>query len=254
VSEGAASAARRRPRSWGARRAAVEADALGGPEAQARLDQAELQALEAGGGHQKVAEVEEVHGRHGLEHVELLDQELLDLDDALDAVDGRAQAGVVGARAGEDLLDAVELEQDDLEPELVGLVDDDEQHLVVRRPAVQLALAPLAGQQALELQVLGVAERCVALRHPEPPLPVQRAFRAPGHAGTRDRRAPAARPAQGIIAQDAAGLVARRGALPRRRHLRRIGAGHRVLPISAGVRPPMRFPFGDRSERPRHAG
>ena len=58
--------------------------------------------------------------------------------------------------AGEVGLDAVELVQDLLEPQLVGLVHDDEQHLVVRRPAVPRALRLLGGEQPVELQIVGV--------------------------------------------------------------------------------------------------
>ena len=50
--------------------------------------------------------------------------------------------------------------------QLVCLVHDDEQHLVVRRPAMDFALPFLAGEQAIELQMVGVGEGLVALGHP----------------------------------------------------------------------------------------
>ena len=51
------------------------------------------------------------------------------------AVDDAADRAVVDHVAGEDALHMVELVQDLLEPELVGLVDDDEEHLVMGRLA-----------------------------------------------------------------------------------------------------------------------
>src|SRR5262249_54562655 len=55
-------------------------------------------------------------------------------------------------------LNAVELVQDLLEPELVGLVHDDKQHLVVRRPAAPRALGLLRGEELVELEVVGVVD------------------------------------------------------------------------------------------------
>ena len=55
-------------------------------------------------------------------------------------------------------LDAVELVQNLLEPQFVGLVHDDEQHLVVRGPAVAYALRRLRRQEIGQLQVVGVVE------------------------------------------------------------------------------------------------
>ena len=54
---------------------------------------------------------------------------------------------------GEHALHGVELEQDLLEPQLVGLVHDDEQHLVMRRPPGLLAFAGLQVEQLVELQI-----------------------------------------------------------------------------------------------------
>ena len=139
--------------------------ALGPGQAEAGLQQAELQALEARSRKQQVAEIKEVEGRHALEHVELLDQQLLDPRDPRQAVDRLTDLAVVGDRSGEDLLDPVELEEDQLEPELVGLVNDDEKHLVVGRLALEGALALLAGEQPVEPQMLGVGQGPVGIAH-----------------------------------------------------------------------------------------
>src|SRR3546814_17970279 len=61
------------------------------------------------------------------------------------------------------------LVEDLLEPQLVGLVHDDEQHLVVRRPAAPRALRRLGAEQALELQVVGVVERRLLIRQSRHP-------------------------------------------------------------------------------------
>ena len=60
----------------------VELEAVPAPHPQLVLDQAELNALKARGRDQVVAEIEEVERRHGLQHVDLLNQDALDLDDA----------------------------------------------------------------------------------------------------------------------------------------------------------------------------
>ena len=113
------------------------------------LDLAELARLEAGRGRERVAELQEALGAHRLEHVELVEQQPLDRDDAAQPRRGdvRAAVGELVARRGQ-------LVQDQLEPELVGLVDDDEQQLVVG-----------AGRdRALELQQ--VVDQQVASRSP----------------------------------------------------------------------------------------
>jgi hypothetical protein len=112
--------------------------------------------LEAGGRKQEVAEIKEVERRHRLQHLELVDQQLQDLVDAIEAVHDTAEIFVLDHLAAEIRLDAVELVQDLLEPQLVGLVHDDEQHLVVRGPAMARALRRLRGQQAIEVEIVGV--------------------------------------------------------------------------------------------------
>src|SRR5690606_9270705 len=46
-----------------------------------------------------------------------------------------------------------------LEPQLVGLMDDDEQHLIVRGLPHLFALALLAGEQPIELKIVAVVDR-----------------------------------------------------------------------------------------------
>ena len=147
---------RRQPVVEGAR---VEQEPALALEAEPGLDRAELHRLETGGRHQQVAEIQEVERRHGLEHVELLDQELEDLVDAVEAVHDAAEM-LVGERIALEIrLDAVELVQDLAEPELVGLVHHDEQHLVVRRRALPRAFRHLRGEQRVELEIIGVVDR-----------------------------------------------------------------------------------------------
>ena len=99
---------------------------LGVPAAEHRLELAELRRLEPAGGAEPVAEPGELGGRHGLEHVELGDHDLQDGQ----RPPQRAH-GVRGAAGLELGLELAQLVQQLLEPQLVDLVDDDEQHLVV---------------------------------------------------------------------------------------------------------------------------
>ena len=55
--------------------------------------------------------------------------------------------------------------QDLLEPQLVGLVHDHEQHLVVGGLALLRALERLAAEQPLELEVFGVLDGLPGLAH-----------------------------------------------------------------------------------------
>ena len=90
------------------------------------LELAELVRLEPAGGLEPFPEGLELERRHGLEDVQLRDEHLQDGEDALHRVlDPR---GVAGIQPPDHLIDLVE---DLLEPQLVDLVDDDEEHLVV---------------------------------------------------------------------------------------------------------------------------
>src|SRR5262249_28116633 len=105
--------------------------------------QAELYRLKARGRSKEVAEVEKIERGHGLEHVELMDQQLDDLANASEPVHHASQAIVLDHVGAEVLLDAVKLVQDELEPEFVRLMHDDEQHFIMRGCADALALAHL---------------------------------------------------------------------------------------------------------------
>ena len=94
--------------------------------AEDELDGAVLAGLEAGGIAQEAAELGVLGGRQGGQHGPLLGEGLLDVLDPGDALQRGAE--VVGAEPGGG---AAELVQDQLQPQLRGLVLDDEQHLVV---------------------------------------------------------------------------------------------------------------------------
>ncbi len=118
------------------------------PPAQDGFQLAELRRLEPARGAEPVAEPGELGGRHGLEHVELGDHDLQDGQ----RPPQRAH-GVRGAAGLEFGLQLAELVQQLLEPQLVDLVDDDEQHLVVlARPGL------LRRKQLIEPQVAGVGD------------------------------------------------------------------------------------------------
>lgn len=119
--------------------------------AQQELEFAELRGLEAGGCLQPVAETGERHGRHGFEDVELAHQRLHDGAAALPGGDGAVQV----ARA-EVALDLVQFVQQQLEPQLVGLVNHDEEHFIVLgRAGARL----LQRQQGGNVQVRRIGER-----------------------------------------------------------------------------------------------
>ncbi len=101
--------------------------------AEARLDLAELHALEARRRAEDVPEIEEVERRHRFQQVDLAHEVAQDAIDAHQPRRHHAHVLVVHGLAAENRLHAVQLEQHLLEPELVCLVHDHEQHLVVRR-------------------------------------------------------------------------------------------------------------------------
>ena len=77
---------------------------------------------------------------------------------ATEAMHGHAQfaVGIVHVAIGEDLHHALHLVQYLLEPQFIGLVDDDEEHLVVRGGTLLIALWCLCAQDLVQLQVVGV--------------------------------------------------------------------------------------------------
>jgi hypothetical protein len=115
------------------------------------LELAELHRLEPARGCQPLAELEEVLRRHGLQHVYLLHQHPLDHVHPAEQVTGEPEVTSLALGPGGDqrVTGRLGLVQQLLEPELVDLVDGDEQQLVV------------GGRVGLE--VLGVEE----LREPE---------------------------------------------------------------------------------------
>ena len=118
-----------------------------------------MNALNARGRDQDVAEIEEVERGHGFQNVDLLKQDALDLDDAPAVQDRLPDFLLRDARASKGREHRVELPQDLFEPQLGSLMNDDEEHLVVSRPAMEGALQLLASEQPIELDVVGVVER-----------------------------------------------------------------------------------------------
>jgi diguanylate cyclase (GGDEF)-like protein len=118
------------------------------PAAQDRLELAELRRLKAARGAQRFPEPGELGRRHGLQHVELGHHDLQDGQRPAQRAHG------VRRLAGLELnLQLGQFVQQLLEPQLVDLVDDDEQHLVVLvRPGL------LGPEQLVQPQVAGVSD------------------------------------------------------------------------------------------------
>jgi hypothetical protein len=72
---------------------------------EAVLDEAELNTLEAGGGDEVIAKLEEVEGGHGFEDVDLGDEELLDLGDAIEMGDDPQHVALIDRRFGKEFAD-----------------------------------------------------------------------------------------------------------------------------------------------------
>jgi diguanylate cyclase (GGDEF)-like protein len=118
------------------------------PAAQDRLELAELRRLKAARGAQRLPEPGELGRRHGLQHVELGHHDLQDGQRPAQRAHG------VRRLAGLELdLQLGQFVQQLLEPQLVDLVDDDEQHLVVLvRPGL------LGLEQLVQPEVAGVGD------------------------------------------------------------------------------------------------
>src|SRR5262249_38687751 len=93
-------------------------------------------------------EAEELAGRHRLQHVDLGHRHLQDRQDPLQRVQG-----VWGVAGLQPVLEVAQLVDQLLEPQLVDLVDDDEQDLVVL-----LGVGPLRPQHLVERQVGAVGQ------------------------------------------------------------------------------------------------
>ena len=118
--------------------------------AQQELELAELPRLEARSRFEPVTEGEERHGGHGFENIELAHQRLHHHADALEGGDRPEE--IVGRELTRGLLEFVDQQ---LEPELVDLVDDDEQHFIVLRRTRFGFLEP---EESVELEVVRVRD------------------------------------------------------------------------------------------------
>src|SRR5680860_197423 len=96
------------------------------PQSRKRLDLSELGRLEAARRPQVIAECQEIDRGDGLENIHLIDQHLLNLDATPEQP--RRTEHLVALEMSDD---GIQLVEDLLEPELVRLVDDDEERLVV---------------------------------------------------------------------------------------------------------------------------
>ena len=96
----------------------------------------------------------ELERRHRLENVELRDQHLENGENALERV--LRVKRIAGIEQGNHVIDFVEHL---LEPQLVDLVNDDEEHLVVLGP---LGARPLKGEQFIDGQVVPVGHSFVS--------------------------------------------------------------------------------------------
>ena len=124
------------------------------------LEQAELHRLEAAGGVEPIAEAGELSRRHRLQHVDLGDDDLEDRQDPPQRVGGLGR--VVGLQPALGVGDLVE---ELLEPQLVDLVDDDEQQLVVLVRAGALCAEHLVEREVGRVGQRGVgADRVRPLR------------------------------------------------------------------------------------------
>ena len=119
--------------------------------AERELELAKLIRLKPAGGLETLAERQELERRHRLENVELGDEHLENGQDALERV--LRPVRVVGL---EQQRRAIDLVQDLLEPELVDLVNDDEEQLVVLGPFGARALEI---EQLVDVEVAAVGDR-----------------------------------------------------------------------------------------------
>src|SRR5688572_3772999 len=97
-----------------------------------------------------IAKGEEIHGRHGLEHGDLGHEDPLDLVAA--AQEPEADEHMITIEMAHD---RVELVKELLEPELVDLMDDDEERLVVLR---RIGPELLQRNEIVNAQIAAVAE------------------------------------------------------------------------------------------------
>ena len=125
-------------------------DRLLGFHAEQEFDLPELIGLKPARRFQPQPEAEELERRHGFQDVELRDHHLENRQDPLERV-----LRLVRLIVFEQPPHAIEFVQQLLEPQLVDLVDDDEQHFVVFGP---LRTRLLQRQQLVDLQIAAVGD------------------------------------------------------------------------------------------------
>lgn len=132
----------------------------------ARLGQTEhhlhhpkLEALEARGREEIVAEVEKIEGRHGLQHPNLLNEQLQDFGHPLEAGHRIADVALIDMLSVKHSRDGRQLVDNLLEPQFVHLMHNDEKHLVVGGLRRQLRRAHvLRGEELVELEIAVVVD------------------------------------------------------------------------------------------------
>ena len=113
--------------------------------------------MKSAGGIEPFAEAEELERRHRFQDVELRHHHFQDREDALQGV-----LRTMRFVRFQKLDDAIQFVQQLLEPELVHLVDDDEQRLVMFGPCGAWLLQR---QQLVDLQITGVRRGVRLVRH-----------------------------------------------------------------------------------------
>ena len=133
----------------------------------------ELHALKTGSGNEQIAKLKEIEWRHRFNHVDLLQKQGLNLADAAEPMNHQPHLFVFDQRVVEDVDHRTQLVQDLLEPKLICLMHDDEEHLVVSRYPNESAFQMLTIQQLFKPQVLSVLNLFIGtasgLRHQETP-------------------------------------------------------------------------------------
>jgi hypothetical protein len=138
---------------------AAERDARRVLEAEDDLDLAHLRRLEAARGDEAIAEAEVVARGERLHHLEVVGRLLEDGDDALERPRRGGELDVGHRVLAEHGAGRGELAQDELEPELVDLVHDDEERLVVADLALVVVEPALEREELLDVDVLPVVHQ-----------------------------------------------------------------------------------------------
>jgi len=116
--------------------------------------------LEPRGWKEIVAEVEKVERSHRFEHAELVDQQGLDFGDAVKPSHDGAEILLWNHLLAEDVATAVQVVEELLEPKLVGLMDDDKEHFIVRDDsALRKRLGLLAVEDRVQLKIVVIVDR-----------------------------------------------------------------------------------------------